>query len=632
MNKLVALFALITGVLLLNATSFSQNKPVLAPSQDNIDMSQYANTSNFFHVKAMPQRIISPAERDLINQLRDAKVRGDQQRETEIDIQRSQQFGYTSVGVNSQPAGVITPGNQNPPFSGDVNQTLIWTGSVKGLATVTEQVGANIGRIWMAFGHDTTAGIAGGIRWYYSDNGGASWVNYANLGYGGTAHCNADELSMAIVEGASGDKYLWTVNGVNTGGANYQVTLTGLDITTFAGGVITMSWPGNSANIRYYNPRITTDNPSYAQASTYLMITCSQDSVAGTYNENSQRYAEVHAANNVATITPIYAGPGIGWFTGSTPGGLAYHRYLSTDVCYYRNNTSGDSLIVSYSGVPDSTKVFISAMAEATYTTNSATRSSFATNYWQQDGHIYSPGNVVGQNIYIIDRRNFTNGGDWDVYYYKSTNGCITGTAWTSGYVDSYSSTTTVPTSPDVYGKRGVVDLRVAYTYNNTALDSVIYTSSTGGAFVSPVRVSYNDSSPFNAPPKPAFKNGGGDDCFILWSQYDGNNVQSSRLCGSTVGITNNGTQVPHAYNLEQNYPNPFNPSTEIKFGLPSSGLAKMVVYDIEGRVVATLVDKVMDAGSYSVSFDASKISSGIYFYKLTSGNFVSTKKMVLVK
>jgi hypothetical protein len=89
---------------------------------------------------------------------------------------------------------------------------------------------------------------------------------------------------------------------------------------------------------------------------------------------------------------------------------------------------------------------------------------------------------------------------------------------------------------------------------------------------------------------------------------------------------------VPAEYSLSQNYPNPFNPSTTINFALKQSGKTTVKVYDITGRVVATLIDRQMEAGRYSVVFQLPNLASGVYFYKIESGDFVSMKKMIMVK
>ncbi|MBC8042177.1 MAG: T9SS type A sorting domain-containing protein [Rhizobacter sp.] len=108
--------------------------------------------------------------------------------------------------------------------------------------------------------------------------------------------------------------------------------------------------------------------------------------------------------------------------------------------------------------------------------------------------------------------------------------------------------------------------------------------------------------------------------------------LATSSVGGSGGGITPKNGNVVKSYSLSQNYPNPFNPATRISFSLPSAGLVKLKVYDVLGRVVKVLVDEKRDAGRYEVSFDASRFASGVYFYRLQSGNFIQSKKMILVK
>jgi len=85
-------------------------------------------------------------------------------------------------------------------------------------------------------------------------------------------------------------------------------------------------------------------------------------------------------------------------------------------------------------------------------------------------------------------------------------------------------------------------------------------------------------------------------------------------------------------YSLSQNYPNPFNPITTIAYSIKHDGLVSLKVYDVLGNEVASLVNDNQAAGNYSVQFDASDLPSGIYFYKLISGNFISVKKLILMK
>ena len=98
------------------------------------------------------------------------------------------------------------------------------------------------------------------------------------------------------------------------------------------------------------------------------------------------------------------------------------------------------------------------------------------------------------------------------------------------------------------------------------------------------------------------------------------------------VSIQNITSEIPSEYRLSQNYPNPFNPSTKIRFDVPSSGLVKLSVYNVLGEEVSTLVDTDLSLGSYEVTWDASKVAGGIYFYRLETNGFSQTKKMLLIK
>ena len=94
---------------------------------------------------------------------------------------------------------------------------------------------------------------------------------------------------------------------------------------------------------------------------------------------------------------------------------------------------------------------------------------------------------------------------------------------------------------------------------------------------------------------------------------------------------------LPDKFSLYQNYPNPFNPVTTIKFNIPSDikgqiSEVKLIIYNILGKEIAQLVNDKLQPGTYEVTFDGSNLPSGVYFYKITAGNYIDTKKMLLIK
>ena len=98
------------------------------------------------------------------------------------------------------------------------------------------------------------------------------------------------------------------------------------------------------------------------------------------------------------------------------------------------------------------------------------------------------------------------------------------------------------------------------------------------------------------------------------------------------IGIITISTNVPEGFSLEQNFPNPFNPVTSINFDIPKKGFVTLAVYDALGNLVKTIHNGELSAGSYKGDFDGTGYSSGVYFYRLQSGEFVQTKKMILTK
>ncbi len=99
------------------------------------------------------------------------------------------------------------------------------------------------------------------------------------------------------------------------------------------------------------------------------------------------------------------------------------------------------------------------------------------------------------------------------------------------------------------------------------------------------------------------------------------------------TGVADEGSVgIPISYALHQNFPNPFNPATQIAYDLPASGRVKLTIFDVVGREIGTLVDEIQQPGFKSIQFNSNRFASGVYFYRLTVGAFVATKKMIIMK
>ena len=122
---------------------------------------------------------------------------------------------------------------------------------------------------------------------------------------------------------------------------------------------------------------------------------------------------------------------------------------------------------------------------------------------------------------------------------------------------------------------------------------------------------------------------------FVNISNNGNSKVTGGFLAGliiSPVNSANDKQNIPLTFEVYQNFPNPFNPATKIKYSIASHALVKLKVYDILGKEITTLVNEEKPAGIYEVNFEGSQFASGIYIYRLQAGNFIETKKMILLR
>lgn len=219
-----------------------------------------------------------------------------------------------------------------------------------------------------------------------------------------------------------------------------------------------------------------------------------------------------------------------------------------------------------------------------------------STIYWENATKLYPLENLTNVNIGAIRMNRVTNS--------NSVKGRITGI--TDAYTNNIKDAFMYAKSGNTFVMCGVSDANGRYNLQSLP---------TGNIKIVATRLGFSrDSINVNV---------------TSTSNTDSINFQLQRII---LGVKQINSTVPSVYKLLQNYPNPFNSMTNIKWQMKDAGDVKIVLYDISGKEVALLVNEKLVAGLYEIKYDASMLPSGIYFYKLTSGGYTETRKMVLLK
>jgi hypothetical protein len=235
---------------------------------------------------------------------------------------------------------------------------------------------------------------------------------------------------------------------------------------------------------------------------------------------------------------------------------------------------------------------------------------------------------ISGQAVHIVwsDERD---GNGSEVYYKRSTDG---GTTWgtdtrltNAPYGSNYSSVSVSGQVVHIVWEDGR-DFNVDIYYKRSTDGGVSWGADT--------RLTYDPSLSYY--PSVAVS---GSVVHAVWQDNRNGNWEvyyKKDTTGNLTGINNLNSEIPNRFSLSQNYPNPFNPTTKIHFSFPPSPLervgVRLVIYDVLGRKVETLINEQLQTGTYEVEFDGSRYSSGLYFYTIQSESFKETRKMVLLK
>ncbi len=237
----------------------------------------------------------------------------------------------------------------------------------------------------------------------------------------------------------------------------------------------------------------------------------------------------------------------------------------------------------------------------------------------------YNPVVSVSAQVIHVVWHDYRNSGSPEIYYKRSIDG---GISWsddlrlTNNPFDSNNPSVSASSS----------SVHISFSSFRDGNSEIYYKRSTDNGF------SWEADTRLTSNPLGSFASSlavSGSVVHVVWYDFRDGNTEiyyKQNPTGNPIGLINTSLEIPSGFSLGQNFPNPFNPVTNINFGIPSSGIVKLAVFDMTGKEVALLVNGQYSAGTYKVDYDASLLASGVYFYKLTAKDFTATKKMILIK
>lgn len=621
---------LLISVLLVLFISLNANSQEMTNAPNFVGDFNGTSNSTGIMEKAQPVHIKSDREIQIIQEIQTLRNEGSTDFSRLLNLQ-SELDAITKQSV-TKPGEFYTAGSRPSSELLDGidaigNKRILTKNGMKCIATATELSGATAGKIWIVTGFQGagTSANPDSLRVYYSTNNGVTWVGYVNIWLGGTDKLRAGDIDVEIIENpGGGDKFLWAVYGLRATGGTGKWFTGGfsINITTYAASVFAFAWPGDDPAKRYYNIRMATDNAIYT-SNAWLYIACSFDSTAGTNKFNAQKFVRV-TNPYTTTVTLTYRGDRVGWYMSD----VILNRDLNTDIAFFRNGS--DSVIISYSGIPDTTKLFFTKLDGGGSTGNSLTGvigGSEPTDI-KSNARLSTNGNDNGGVFCLFNQ---VTDGIRGVKYFRTTN---FGNFNTIAGQSLFWHGTGGVSEPNIMGVRDGYTHKISLVKWGSA-DSVMYITAHNTAGNSA------DCNMMNSPsigpttgvygPAVGIRFVTADSCFALYSESGPTNLWAAYGCsGAPIGINENN--IPLKYDLLQNYPNPFNPLTQIRYDIPSQMFVSLKVFDVLGREVSVLVNEIRQPGSYLVDFDGTNLSSGIYFYKIEAGEFTSIKKMMLIK
>lgn len=465
---------------------------------------------------------------------------------------------------------------------------LQWTGRYNGTANMDDDAYLvkvdNSGNVYVS---GASNGTGTGLDYAvvkYNSAGVQQWV----YRYNGPGNATDEVYSLQV--DASGNVY---ITGYSNGGAS------GDDVCTIklnsAGAEQWVKRYNGSADNDDYGNSIVIDNSGNCYVTCAVTTTTDLDYLTLKYDANGNQlwaafYNGTANGEDFPSSNTIDASGNI-YVTGYSEG-----TGTSRDYCTIKYNSSGTQQWVTRFDGPDGWDEAFNVIID-------------------NAGNVYVTGNSAGIGTgddYCTIKYNNSGVQQWEARY--------TG----SGTSNDYCNWVAVDPTGNVYVTGIVGD----GTGNPQNMVTIGYNSAGAQQWVQTYNGTGNEFDSGNAL---AVDNAG--NVYVTGGSDNPNNTDFFTIkYSSTIGIQQVSSEIPQKFTLEQNYPNPFNPNTKIKFSVPQYSFVKIAVYNASGKMVEILVSENLSSGTYETDFDAANYASGIYFYKLETGNYNQTRKMILVK
>lgn len=513
---------------------------------------------------------------------------------------------------NVDPIDVQVTKDINPPFISDwygndilvTNTNVAYTGGYRQL----DLKKGEDGWMYLAVNRRSVQGINGQISVYRSSNGGAEWNTVANItsitGYFGSLTMLVESKNNSVADSTRILVYATLSASSNLNDAYLICSSFRRDGS--ASSIFNVTSP--SAGNRFVYPSACSDGMFWSDL-TFMHVIVREESNSGVYS----------AMHHFRSTT---------WGATHTVGTNNYNTYEDRyPAAAFSNEVGSDSVYFAVEREVSNNEREIRLFA-----TMELPSDNFSVRYITDA----APGTIYERPAITIQQRNFSlpqrilvtcTKNDRAVYHYSSDGGALWnidfGLGSASMPVDftSCSSDTSTANGRDFIS--AFVDLNG---------DSVTVRHGTLGNLGSPMYKKNGVASTGTLAPVTAIYSEGNTKYSAFAYAGFGPAGVYYNMENLITGITPVSNEVPGTFRLEQNYPNPFNPVTNIKFAVAKTGNVSLKIYDISGREVALLVNQQLSSGVYNYDFNASHLSSGIYFYILKTAEFTDTKKMVLVK